>query len=610
MLLTFLVEYSWVVATILILTVTGGFILTPFYDGQKNYLMAAPLAGILILSLGTAALYIILGLSLKTSSLLTILMCSGATLITLFFCPPRFNKSELPNLIIVFVVIAIITYISEYATIASGNPSLFFKGAIDTPFYANVADWLNTHLASSPPQKDSGEIYQLWPATLFQVDIRFGAYFILGFFSALRNQPALFSYDFACAVILSAAIISVSSVFIRRSSLAFIFLFLGLLVSDWYDYGRSGFLGKLLIYPSVLYIMGIFFYMKKPVTPRKFFSLIILTYAAANIYPAYAVSTFLFSVGAIFIAIPLLNPKTLRDKIYLVDQLDNVILFCIVVFFPIVSMGILSKISVFGDLMKSYLPQNSSLHNSYYLQVNFARIFHLEHFDFKIKLASHWMLLGTGLFAVATFAALTISIIKKNYIAFCLLVTPILMMIVFIAFKRYWVEYQFIGIFYPLFICGFATLLDSFETIKNAQHYKIDYIICFIAISTLVVIHLPRFVWTSYVYSSEHAGQIYKFEKSEFDELERAIDKSAVTIDIKNPAFSAPLLTELGRRKTHLQFTSESWDATIGNYLDHIKNPKILPSNLHLAMLGEHINKNKCSIKYKTHQYQLVSCNY
>ena len=609
MFLTFITEYSWVVATLLMLTLTGGFVLTPFYDTQKNYLIAAPLAGILILSLGTAALYITLGLSLKLSSILTILVCSGVTLITLFFCPPKFKETKLPSLVIVFIVIALITYICEYATIASGTPSLFFKGAIDTPFYASVADWLNTHLASSPPQKDSGEIYQLWPATLFQVDIRFGAYFILGFFSALRSQPALFSYDFACAVILSAAILSVSFVFIRRSSLAFIFLFLGLLVSDWYDYGRCGFLGKLLIYPSVLYIMGIFFYMKKPVTPRKFCSLILLTYAAANIYPAYAVSTFLFSVGAIFIAIPLLNSKTLRDKTYLVDQLDNVILFCIVVLFPIVSMGILSKISVFGDLMKSYLPQNSSIHNSYYLQINFARIFHLEHFDFKIKLASNWMLLGTALFAVATFTELTLSIIKKNYIAFCLLITPILMMIVFIAFKRYWVEYQFIGIFYPIFICGFAILLDSFETIKNANHYKKEYIICFIAISTLVVIHLPRFIWTSYVYSSEHAGQIYKFEKSEFDGLERAIDQSVVTIDIKNPAFSAPLLTELGRRRIPLQFTNVSWKATIENYLGH-KTPKILPSKLRLTMLDESFNINKCYIKYKTHQYQLVSCNY
>lgn len=608
MLITFLTEYSWVIVTLLIMTLTGSFVLTPFYDAKKNYLMAAPLAGILILSLGTAALYITMGLSLKVSSILTILICSTITLITLFFCPPKFKKTELFNLIIVFIVIALITYICEYATIASGSPSLFFKGAIDTPFYANVADWLNTHLASTPPKKNSGEIYQLWPATLFQVDIRFGAYFILGFFSALRNQPALFSYDFACAVILSAAILSVSSVFIRRSSLAFIFLFLGLLVSDWYDYGRSGFLGKLLIYPSVLYIMGIFFYMIKPVTPRKFCSLIILTYAAANIYPAYAVSTFLFSVGGIFIALPLLNSKILRDKNYLVDHLDNVILFCIVVLFPIISMGILSKISVFGDLMKSYLPQNSSLHNSYYLQVNFARIFHLEHFDFKIKLASHWMLLGNALFAVATCAALSISIIKKNYLAFCLLITPIVMIIVFIAFNRYWVAYQFIGIFYPLFICGFAVLFDSFQTTKNAKHYKIDYLICYIAISTLVVIHLPRFIWTSYVYSSEHAGQIYKFEKSEFDQLEQVIDKSVVTIDIKNPAFSAPLLTELGRRKTNLQFTNESWDATIGNYLDHIKNPQIAHTQLRVTLLGDTFNKDRCSLKYKTHQYQLISC--
>ena len=68
MFLTFITEYSWVVATLLMLTLTGGFVLTPFYDTQKNYLIAAPLAGILILSLGTAALYITLGLSLKLSS--------------------------------------------------------------------------------------------------------------------------------------------------------------------------------------------------------------------------------------------------------------------------------------------------------------------------------------------------------------------------------------------------------------------------------------------------------------------------------------------------------------------------------------------------------------
>lgn len=610
MLLTFITEYTWVIGALCILTMTGGFIIAPFQDSQKNYLVAAPLAGILVLSLGISALYIVVGLSVKTSSLTIIILCSSLTLITLFFCPPTFKKSDLPNIVIVLFIIAVITYISEYATVSSHGYGLLFKNGIDTPFYANVADWLTNHLASVIPQKDSGEIYQIWPAQLYKADIRFGTYFTLAFFSTFRHLPALFTYDFACAVILSAGILSVSSIFTRRGGITFLLLFVGLFFSDWYDFGRCGYLGKLIIYPSVLYIIGLFFYIQRPVSTRQFFSLITLTYAAACMYPAYAVSLFLLLLSGLFVILPFINIKIFKDKTYLIKQLDNFMIFCVISFFPIASIGILSKVGMFGDLT-TYLPEHSAMNLSWIESASIPRLLQLEHFNFSIYLRSHWMLYASILFVAIIIGGLTLSIIKKNYIAFCLLITPIFMILIFSTFKLYWVEYQFIGLFYPLFLCGCVGLFDSlsYDINKPILQNKI-YLILFMTVSALIIIQLPRFTWNIRNHAKKEVGQInHQFLKSDFDQLERIIGTSNVTIDIKDIYFSVPLLVELGRRNVHLQFTNESWEAAFGIYLDHIKNPKQLNSNLYLTMLGEPFNKKLCSIQYQTNQCQLIFCN-
>lgn len=94
MFLTFLIEYGWVLGALCMFTLMGSF-LTALYDFSKNYILAAPLGGILILSLGTSAFYIFAGLPLKTSSLVTILFSSSSFfLITLYFYPPKFKNSD------------------------------------------------------------------------------------------------------------------------------------------------------------------------------------------------------------------------------------------------------------------------------------------------------------------------------------------------------------------------------------------------------------------------------------------------------------------------------------------------------------------------------------
>lgn len=72
----------------------------------------------------------------------------------------------------------------------------------------------------------------------------------------LRGTSGLFAYDLACAIALATGILGVASVF-ARSRRSLLLLIGTLLLCVWFEYGRTGFFGKLAGYPGALFLIGI-----------------------------------------------------------------------------------------------------------------------------------------------------------------------------------------------------------------------------------------------------------------------------------------------------------------------------------------------------------------
>jgi hypothetical protein len=118
--------------------------------------------------------------------------------------------------------------------------------------YAQVADWLRDHPAVIHPNETPEVPYETWPSIMFAQDARFGAFGFLAIIAFLHHGGAIFSFDFACAVALSAAIITLLFCF-SASVLSRVLLAVGLFASSWLDYAHGGYLGKILNYPAVLF---------------------------------------------------------------------------------------------------------------------------------------------------------------------------------------------------------------------------------------------------------------------------------------------------------------------------------------------------------------------
>ena len=258
--LVFLTEWAYVLFCLGALSLAGRFILRPFYSPERTFLwLACPLAGIGALSLALTLGYFA-NLPFNVNLPLSFAICAALSGWSLFK-DLRGNRSApwrslvVPALLILFCS-ALSVIMLEETTLLKGSPGLLYMLGTDAAGYAHVADWLKTHTHSHPPVLSPDRPYESWPYLCLTEDTRFGTFLLLATASVVRNLSCTFSYDFFSAVGLCAGCLAIAGAF-GRSYTGLLLTVAGLCVSSWYDLSRSGYLGKILAYPSAILLVSL-----------------------------------------------------------------------------------------------------------------------------------------------------------------------------------------------------------------------------------------------------------------------------------------------------------------------------------------------------------------
>lgn len=592
----FLKEYLWTLFALTLLAFAGGFAVIPFKNTLKFSLFATPLAGILLVAIGTSAFYSLFNFTVITSSVISITLCIATSLVTAFYLRSSLTRPNFKLLIIVGLVVIYITYITNYATLSIGQTGFLYMGGTDHLGYAHLADWLNNHLASQRPGTSAELPYESWPNTIFSSDPRFGSFFILSFFSKLRNHSAMFSYDFSCGVILSAAILAIAAIY-SRSGWTFILLLVGLLSSSWLDFSRDGFFGKLLGYPSSLFLIGLFLISIRPLSTTVICLLIIFLCGCTIMHSAFSTAIFLFILGFSFIFFDLINNKLKGNiTIYSVTK-DNVFLLSLII-------GLAFAISGMLALPAAMLMPPSYSTYSWFNWI-LPHIFDFDLIGYSIISRQHFIVffIITNLIALIFFI---ISLRKHETITSAFIFGPYLFLFILILSNAKSPAYQFIGTFYPWFLCAAVRLVDNIALTYPQQKFL------FYGLSSLVIIsialHIPNLIEINHYYAGSKTNKSLEFSRHDFDTIAEKLSNHGVNIDIAGTQYALPLLVELGC-KTNIQWLPASWESIVGYRSDWPK-PKMHKSKNFLLVAYNTPIDNFCKIIFKTNQYQLLDCGY
>jgi hypothetical protein len=215
----------------------------------------APLAGLpLLAALGT--LFYTFGLDMTVAVLLAALTLSLATVAGFLVTGAMSaHKREFVHLFpIVLILGAVSGLICNSPLLLGHGPALLLRDGTDSMGYAMNGQLLLDHRMSNLPRPSANDPYDIIPGANLRVDYRLSAYVIVAAGTLLADRPALFAYDFVCAVVLASALLALAGL-ASTNSLAILALSGLLLLGNLPDFSRTGFFGKLLAYPSILVVV-------------------------------------------------------------------------------------------------------------------------------------------------------------------------------------------------------------------------------------------------------------------------------------------------------------------------------------------------------------------
>jgi hypothetical protein len=582
---TLLLESGFVVVMLVGLGLAGGFAILPFRRSSPFLVLAAPLAGMLCISLTIAGFYSLAGWSFQACVIAATTVCWGATLGGLILTRPRLPwKQVFLVAALVVAVAAVATRICEAATIHFHGPGLLFCDGTDAMGYAHVADWVISHKVLYAPDTFTRLPYQAYLAYLFRVDSRFGCYFFLALVAMVRHVPGPFAYDMTTAIVLSASVLGVSAAF-ARSRGVLILLAAGLMCSHWYEYGRTGFLGKACAYPAVILLMSLYFALPEGAPLALIFLLAVLTGGTALMHSGLAPALYLASVIGPYLLLRFAwEPRNVGKKHELIHR---GMILVVLIAVSILTSGVIAR------------PVTITL-QEWQLTWDYVapRIMDLEHhgatitgFDEKDQLRPPLLLAhqgnpvsgmgprtlkaATAVAAFMWFVLGAVSVRRRDPVAAGLLIGPALLLAAFFAGNSSAAAFQLIGLIYPLTLCGGVRLLR--------QTARSNWLI-FLTLILAVALRVPRFAGSAWRYAGSAMPPKQLFSLTQMTRLTKVIGDRPVEVDMWSPTHAIFVLVELGGRDVKLQWTPQSW-YTVLSYT-HWPYPDSPPAPLKLQMAG------------------------
>lgn len=555
----FLHELAMTYAAIVVLAIAGGFVLLPFRKTLSFVLLAAPLAGLICVVLGTSLLYSFVGLSVRASGGIALSVCATMTLAGILIVRPRGNRRRLLWMLsAALIVVAAVTFGAEATAIRLGQPALLYTDGTDHLGYAQMGDWLTAHTVEEPPVFTPASPYQAFPERLFHQDPRFGSFFLIALVGVVRRLPCTFVYDSACAIVLAAGVLAVAGAFARRSLPALFLILAGLLSSHWYDYSRGGYFGKLLCYPAALFITGLFLSVEEEEwQPATIVALAVLTAGATLMHSAMTTGLFLATLvgGAVVCRWLIGSPSGRAARLRASGPSFATLVLLIVV--ATVSSGIPARPVRIGF-------PDWHLAWSYVL----PRILDLENQGVGLTGCGPeglaWLTgLGLGLWA----ALVLVALLLRHADAAGLLIGPGILLLALAAAHQRAAAFQMIGTFYPFMICAGVILTSHLAPAGGnpapPPHRTLRWVALALVLLT-VGLRLPRSYGALQRYAGANIPARLEYTRAEADRVAKKIGHDSVDVDLDEPNPTEFVLVELGRRGLALRWGPKAWDIIAG----------------------------------------------
>lgn len=254
----FLTQCASTLAALLVLAAVGGWSVWVFRSKDRPYLwLAAPLAGLGVLSLSLTALFHGCRLSLPWAFAVALAVNVPITLTAVWRggMPRRRPRDWVLGLVVLVGVLAGGVRLVQDSAIRQHEPTLVVVGGSDQFGYSHVGDWL-LHHPHQIPKGSPEQPYQCWPENML-TDPRRGAYLLVALAGWCRGTTTLFSFDWGIGVALIAGLLGFAAAFTRRP-LPLLLLLVAAAVSLWFRNSRTGYFGKTLTYPGYLLLTHLF----------------------------------------------------------------------------------------------------------------------------------------------------------------------------------------------------------------------------------------------------------------------------------------------------------------------------------------------------------------
>ena len=546
----FLEELSKVVCAVIILGLSGGLIAALFRN-RRFVLLLSPACGLLVLPPLVTLIYSSDRMSLFASAVISIVILSCFTLLSaLHWRPTRSDVLISCGLLPVFAGIATAMFCA--ATISAGTPSILYIDGSDHGGYAHAADWLLSHKVSEQPVLSPAVPYDSWPVMMFTRDFRYSAFVSVALVALLNRTSGLFAYDLTCAIAFTVACLSVAAVF-ADSVFALLALSGGLLTSLWFDQGRDGFLGKLLAYPSCLFLIGLFLTSYREMSSRQMAAVAGLTVGVATLHSGLITAFFFGVTSVIFICAEALTVKSADE--FLIDRFIPV---AAVTFISLASVGMFARPVSAPITPPGYFIEWASLLPHLFDVQNVARNYH--------TVSEGTLLAATAAALMVQVLLISMAVVRRNAVALALALAPVAIFLTMMVVNslgsltaRY-AAYQFAGIAGSFGLCAAACLFDDAKA--NRARLWVG-----AAIATtyllLIIARVPRTLnsLTTYVFDPP-AAQIFK--QSDFAAFAAAANGKPVLVDTRDDLNAIATLVELSRMGVDLQWTPAGWKAIVG----------------------------------------------
>jgi hypothetical protein len=598
--LPFVTESLWTISGLVAFGAIGAFAVIPFRSQVSYPLLMAPIAGVLIVGLGAAVLYCLVAVSFPMALLATVCSALATSAISAWLLPLRpANSGALATQLTAGVLLAVVmSLLVSTSSIRYGSPGTLFVHGTDHAAYSHVADWIRVHTPLDRPRADPSVPYESLPAFIFQVDTRFGAFSVLAATATGRNLSGFLAYDAVNTIALTAGILGVAAVFARTPGTLAIAI-VGLASSTWLVYAHRGFLGRVIAYPSSMFVLGLLLTAPSMLPVTGIGALVALAVGAATMHHGVSVGTLMFFPGAAFVLFRLL--LELNRGLGISAAISEMWPRCVALILmcgaaALVPAGTGRPISpirwdagvTWGDIAGTMADLET--------QGLFPFVFGPEA-----------LLLAIGASLVISAIVLGLGWTHRNATAAGLILGCMAILATLLVQDSptsRWAASNLAGTFYPLALCGGVALLAGQDSAGTyvVKPKLLTTIVMGALLFVFVGLRQPHFltVVREYVVAE---NPWYRFTQDEMDALQRAIGQEAVEIDMGNHQLALAAFVELGVRGVEMRYSERGWKTSLG-FRDWLL-PSMPPAPLVLRDKTEPSAESGVAPVFYTRQYLL-----